>query len=72
MTKNVGTLDRILRFIAAGVIAILLLTGMLTTGWLKIILLIFAIIFVFTGIIGWCGLYALLGISTVKKNNEVK
>jgi hypothetical protein len=72
MTKNIGTLDRILRFIISGVIAILLLTGILK-GLVAIILGIFGFIFLLTGIIGWCGLYAILGISTIeKKNTELK
>lgn len=58
MTKNEGGLDRALR-IAAGVVLIgLTATGTIGNwGWIGVVPLA-------TGLIGWCPLYALVGIKT--------
>lgn len=66
MKKNTGVFDRIIRILFAIVIAILILTGSITTI-LSIILGIFAVMFLITGIIGYCGLYTAFGISTCAK-----
>jgi len=66
MKKNVGTIDAIIRFILAVVVAVLIFRGILT-GALAVILGIAAAALVITGLIGWCGLYALLGIRTCPK-----
>jgi len=63
MTKNMGTLDRVIRTIIAVIIVVLLLNGTLT-GILAILLGLFAIAFLGTSAIGWCPLYKPLGIST--------
>lgn len=59
MKQNVGTIDRIIR-VVAGIAGIVLLPS-----WWKAV----GVAVLVTGLIGWCGLYALLGISTcaVKK-----
>jgi len=71
MTKNMGTLDRVIRTIIAVIIVVLLLNGTLT-GILAILLGLFAIAFLGTSAIGWCPLYKPLGISTrkVKQKQE--
>jgi hypothetical protein len=66
MKKNVGTLDRMLRFVFAIVVAVLYATGVIG-GAVAIGLGIVAAVLVFTGLVGWCGLYTVLGISTVGK-----
>lgn len=61
MKQNVGGLDRSLRLvIGAAIIAL---------GYVKCIwwLVLIGVIVFLTGVIGWCGLYALLGINTSKK-----
>ena len=63
MKKNMGSADKIIRIIIAVVIAILLYTNVIF-GTLGIVLLVLAGVFVLTSIIGFCPLYALLGIST--------
>lgn len=65
MNKNVGPIDKILRILLAGVIAILYFTNVIT-GTFGIILLIFAGILAITSLIGFCGLYTILGINTCK------
>lgn len=67
MKKNMGTTDRIIRLLAAAVIAVLYLSGTLT-GTLAIILLIVAGIFVLTSFVSFCPLYAPFGIKTCKIN----
>ena len=65
MKKNMGTTDRIIRLLAAAVIAVLYFTGTLT-GTLGIILLIVAGIFALTSFVSFCPLYAPFGIKTCK------
>jgi len=69
MTKNMGTLDRVIRTIIAVIIVVLLLNGTLT-GILAILLGLFAIAFLGTSAIGWCPLYKPLGISTRKAKQK--
>lgn len=66
MTKNVGTVDRIVRIVLALAIAILIFTGVLS-GTLAIILGVLAAVFLLTGIIGFCPLYTLFKLSTAKQ-----
>jgi hypothetical protein len=63
MQKNMGSADKIIRIILAAVFFYLYFTGTVT-GIIGIILLILGIAFVVTSIIGFCGLYKILGIST--------
>lgn len=66
MINNMGVIDRILRIILALIVIILYLAGQIT-GTAAIVLGIIAAIFIITGIIGYCPIYQLLGISTKKK-----
>ncbi|QXD13966.1 DUF2892 domain-containing protein [Rhodocaloribacter litoris] len=63
MTKNMGSIDRILRVAVAVIIGVLLLTGTLQ-GTLATILGILAIVFLLTSAIGFCPLYAPFKLST--------
>ncbi|HEY0673242.1 MAG TPA: DUF2892 domain-containing protein [Longimicrobiales bacterium] len=65
MNKNMGTLDRTLRLLAAAVIAGLYLTHQVT-GTLAIVLGIFALVFLVTSVVGFCPLYVPLRLSTRK------
>ncbi len=66
-----GSFDRTLRIILAIVIALLILFGQLK-GIGGIIFGIVAIIFVITGIVGFCPLYTPLKINTAKGEQEGK
>ncbi len=66
MTKNMGTIDRLVRAIAAVVIAILLFTGTISGLW-GTILGIVAAAFLITGALGFCPLYLPLKLSTKKQ-----
>ena len=65
MKKNMSNLDRILRIIISIAVAILYFMGVLTGTW-AIVLGIIAVIFLLTGLIGFCPLYTLFGFSTLK------
>lgn len=71
MEKNLNTADRIVRTIAALVIAFFLLNGTIT-GTVGIALAVVAIVLFGTGAISFCPIYAMLGISTRKKAKQSK
>jgi hypothetical protein len=68
MQKNMGNLDRGLRIAAALVVAVLIITGTVS-GVLAIIPGIAAAAFLLTSVIGFCPLYAPLGINTCQRKN---
>jgi hypothetical protein len=59
MKQNVGSTDRIIRLIVG--IIIIVVGAILNTWWGLIGVLIFL-----TGLVGWCCLYRIFGISTCK------
>lgn len=64
MQSNVGTLDRILRFVVGAVLIALVFVGPKTAwGWIGVIPLV-------TAFVGYCPAYRLLGICTVAKKNK--
>jgi fatty acid desaturase len=63
MKKNMGSADRIIRFIIAAVIAVLYYTGAIS-GTLGLVLLVLAGVFVLTSLVSFCPLYAPFGINT--------
>jgi uncharacterized membrane protein len=66
MKKNMGMFDRALRIILAIVVAVLIYMGTLT-GTAAIVLGIIAGVFLITSLVGTCGLYSVVGVSTCKK-----
>ncbi len=71
MKANMHLIDRIARIVISIAIAMLYVSGYFT-GTLAIITLIVAVIFTVTGLIGFCPLYALFGLTTrEKKRNKV-
>lgn len=69
MKKNVGNADSIIRILFFIVVVALYFTDTIT-GTTAIIIGLFAIIFLVTGIAKFCPLYWPFKISTVKKNNS--
>ena len=65
MKKNMGTADRVIRLLVAIGIAALYLMGSIS-GVVAIVLGVVAIVFLATGITGYCPGYVPLGISTRK------
>ena len=66
MKKNMGTVDRTIRILAAIAIGVLYYTGKIG-GTLAIVLGVFAVVFVITSFMGRCPAYVPLGISTHKE-----
>jgi len=66
MKKNVGSIDKVIRLIAAAIIAVLYFTHVIS-GTLGIVLLVVAGVLVITSFVGLCPLYMVLGFNTDKK-----
>ena len=66
MKKNMGIGDRTFRMFAGILIAVLVFTNVVT-GTAAIVLMAFAAIFIITGLVGFCPLYALFKISTYRR-----
>lgn len=63
MKSNVGTIDRIVRVAGGAVLAGLGFTGVVS-GWAGILIGLVGLVFITTGAIGWCPIYAALGLKT--------
>jgi uncharacterized protein (DUF58 family) len=66
-----GKTDKTVRLVAAIVIVILILTGVLTGAWAWILGII-AVLFAVTSAISFCPIYTLFGISTAPKAEKEK
>ena len=64
MKRNVGTLDRVLRVLVVAPLAVIGAVAAGTTTPVGLLLIAVAAIMVVTGLVGFCPLYALFGIST--------
>lgn len=71
MKQNMGSADRIIRFVIVAIIAVLYFAGQLT-GTAAIILGIIAVAFFVTSLIGWCPSYIPFGISTKKHDKTMR
>jgi hypothetical protein len=69
MKKNMGTADRVIRILAAIVMAILYFTHVVT-GTFGLVLLVLAIVFVLTSLVSFCPLYTLFGIKTCPSSKQ--
>lgn len=63
ITKNVGGIDRVIRIISGLALGV---AAYKTGGPAAFILGVAGLIALFTGLMGWCGLYTILGIKTCK------
>lgn len=63
MKKNVGTADRIIRIIIAAIIAALYFTNIIS-GTVGLVLVVLAVVFLLTSLMGICPLYTIFGMST--------
>ena len=61
-----GTIDRVIRILVAVILAVLYFTHVVE-GTLGIILLVLAVVFVLTSLIGFCPLYLPIKLNTGKK-----
>lgn len=67
MKKNMGTIDRVVRFVIAIVVGVLYWQNIIE-GALAYILLAAAALFLLTSFISFCPLYALVGLKTFKES----
>ena len=67
MKKNMGTTDKLIRFILAAIVGVLYYFQVIE-GTLAIVLLALAAIFILTSFISFCPLYKPFGISTTSKD----
>ena len=63
MKKNAGNLDRLIRVLLAAVFAYLYFGGVVT-GTAGIILAVLGGVFLLTALVGFCPLYAIVGVNT--------
>jgi hypothetical protein len=63
MKQNMGRADRIIRIIAAALFIDLYFSHFVT-GWLGIVLLVVACVFLLTSLVGSCPFYGICGIRT--------
>ncbi|HNW98901.1 MAG TPA: DUF2892 domain-containing protein [Bacteroidales bacterium] len=70
MKKNMGSTDRIIRSLVAIILAILIITGVLS-GIAAIILGILSAILMVTAILGFCPLYILFGLHTLRTRTGI-
>lgn len=71
MKKNMGSTDKIIRYILAIVLVALYFTGTITGTW-GIVLLVLAGVFVATSLINFCPLYLPFGLSTRGSDTEAE
>ena len=69
MKKNMGRADRIFRVVVALVLGVLYFSGTVS-GAPGIVLLILGVIFLVTGLVGYCGIYSLMGKNSCLSQNE--
>ncbi|MBO6586014.1 MAG: DUF2892 domain-containing protein [Gracilimonas sp.] len=69
MKKNMGSADKIIRFVLAIIFVALYFTGTVTGTW-GIVLLVLAGVFVLTSLVSFCPLYAPFGLKTCKTSVE--
>ncbi|MBE2218209.1 MAG: DUF2892 domain-containing protein [Ignavibacteria bacterium] len=71
MKKNMGSADKAIRIVIAAGIFVLYFTGIIS-GVVGILLMVFAVIFVLTSLVGTCPLYLPFGLSTLRKSAKVQ
>lgn len=64
LSQNVGTMDRIIRIVLG--IILLGIAWQMMLWWAGVI----GVVVLLTGVLRWCGLYSLFGISTCKMENK--
>ena len=67
MKSNLGSIDRLVRILAAVAIAVLYFTNAIS-GTTAVILIVIGLVLLLTALINFCPLYYLLGIRTRKKS----
>jgi uncharacterized RDD family membrane protein YckC len=71
MKKNVGSIDKVVRIVLAAVLVGLLFTKVVT-GTLAIVAVIIGVVLLLTSAVSFCPLYAVLGLTSRKKETLSK
>ena len=66
MKQNESNVDRIIRAVAGVVLIFLGFSGVFG-GWLAVLVGVLGAVLLFTGVLGFCPIYAALKIGTIKK-----
>ncbi|MCX2720619.1 YgaP family membrane protein [Lentiprolixibacter aurantiacus] len=66
MKTNMGRWDKVLRFLVAVAVALLVYYDVLQGPWAYILIAV-AVVFFLTSLTGFCPLYGLLGINSIKR-----
>ena len=69
MKKNMGSIDRIIRFVLAAIMITLYFTNIIT-GTIGIVLVVLALVFVITSVVSFCPLYTLFGLNTCSTREQ--
>jgi hypothetical protein len=69
MKKNLGNLDKLIRFFLAVNLGLLFVTGVVN-GVLGIVFIALAVILLLTSLAGTCPLYSVLGLSSKSKKTK--
>jgi hypothetical protein len=69
MKKNMGSIDKAVRILAAIIVLVLYLAGQIT-GAAAIILGVIAVVFIITSLVSFCPLYTLFKINTGKAQEK--
>lgn len=70
MKKNVGTLDKIIRFLIAGVALYFAYLGGFEIAWYGAMLYVVGAVLLFTILTSSCPLYSIVGMSTAKNQHS--
>ncbi|NOR60526.1 MAG: DUF2892 domain-containing protein [Methanosarcinales archaeon] len=70
MKKNEGTADRVIRVILGFILIYIGAIQMGLSGVLAYIVVLVGLILLITGTTGFCGLYTVIGINTLKKKTD--
>lgn len=70
MEKNEGTVDRVIRVTLGFILIYIGAMQMGLSGALAYIVVLIGLILLITGTIGYCGLYTVIGINTLKKKSD--
>lgn len=66
MKVNMGSIDRLVRIVISVILVTLIATGFIQ-GAIATVFSIVAVVFLLTAIAGYCPLYSLIGIGTLRK-----
>lgn len=70
LTENVGSADRLIRFIVGGLLAAWGLFGAGVSSGLGILALVVGVVLIATGVLNFCPLFKLLGINSRGSNTN--